>query len=120
MPIEDATVKWPERLSPYVTVARLRLPRQHFDSDAQLAFADVLSYNPWHSLEAHKPLGSQNRARKAMYLELSRLRQAMNATPHIEPTGDETFPDSTPIATNGTPPARRRRERDTAGTAPAY
>ena len=26
MPIEDATVKWPERLSPYVPVARLRLP----------------------------------------------------------------------------------------------
>jgi hypothetical protein len=117
MPIEDATVKWPEGESPYVTVARLRLPRQHFESDAQLAFADVLSYNPWHSLEAHKPLGSQNRARKAMYLELSRLRQAMNATPHVEPTGDETFPGSSPIASNGAPPARRRRARTTSGTA---
>ena len=27
MPLEDATVKWPERLSPYVPVARLRLLR---------------------------------------------------------------------------------------------
>ena len=26
MPIEDATVKWPESLSPYITVARLHLP----------------------------------------------------------------------------------------------
>jgi hypothetical protein len=26
-----------------------------------------------------------------MYQELSRLRQNMNQTPHIEPTGDEVF-----------------------------
>lgn len=92
MPIEDATVKWPEKLSPYVPVAELRLPRQRFDSPAQLAFADNLSYNPWHSLEAHRPLGNQNRARRRMYQELSRLRQSMNAAPHIEPTGAERFP----------------------------
>ena len=64
MPLEDATVKWPERLSPYVAVARLRLPRQQFDSDEQLRFADVLRYNPWHSLPEHKPLGNSNRARR--------------------------------------------------------
>ena len=91
MPIEDATVKWPERISPYVPVARLRLPAQRFDSDAQLAFADVLRYNPWHSLEAHKPLGNSNRARRRMYAELAALRQSMNSTPHVEPTGAETF-----------------------------
>lgn len=91
MPIEDATVKWPEHLSPYVTVARLRLPAQHFDSDAQMAFADNLSFNPWHSLAEHRPLGNQNRARRSMYQELARLRQAMNLTSHIEPTGDEVF-----------------------------
>jgi hypothetical protein len=91
MPIEDATVKWPERISPYVPVARLRLPAQRFDSDAQLAFADVLRYNPWHSLEAHKPLGNSNRARRRMYAELAALRQSMNSAPHVEPTGAETF-----------------------------
>src|SRR5215475_6479795 len=47
MPIEDATVKWPEDVSPYVPMARLRLPPERFDSDEQLAFADVLRYNPW-------------------------------------------------------------------------
>ena len=91
MPIEDATVKWPERLSPYVPVARLRLPAQRFDSDAQLAFADVLRYNPWHSLPAHRPLGNSNRARRRMYAELATLRQAMNRVEHVEPTGAETF-----------------------------
>jgi hypothetical protein len=92
MPIEDATVKWPERLSPYVPVAHLRLPAQRFDSDEQLAFADVLRYNPWHSLPEHKPLGNSNRARRRMYWELSKLRQRMNAVEHVEPTGDEQFP----------------------------
>jgi hypothetical protein len=92
MPIEDATVKWPESMSPYIPVARLRLPAQRFDSDEQLAFADVLRYNPWHSLAEHKPLGNSNRARRQMYWELAQLRQAMNQVEHKEPTGDEQFP----------------------------
>jgi hypothetical protein len=92
MPIENASVKWPERLSPYIPVARLRLPAQRFNSDQQLAFADVLRYNPWHSLAEHKPLGNSNRARRQMYGELARLRQAMNQVEHVEPTGTEQFP----------------------------
>jgi hypothetical protein len=92
MPIEDATVHWPEDLSPYVPVARLRLAAQRFDSAEQLAFADVLRYNPWHSLPEHKPLGNSNRARKRMYWELAQLRQAMNQVDHVEPTGEEQFP----------------------------
>jgi hypothetical protein len=106
MPIEDATVKWPERLSPYVPVARLRLMPQHFDSDEQLAFADRLRYNPWHSLPAHRPLGNSNRARRTMYLALARLRQEMNAVEHAEPTGDEKFPGSPPPSANGRRKAR--------------
>ena len=39
-----------------------------------------------------KNLGNQSRARHRMYWELSRLRQMMNDTPHIEPTGEEVFP----------------------------
>ncbi len=92
MPIEDATVKWPESLSPYIPVARLDLPAQRFTSDAQLAFADALRYNPWHSLPDHKPLGNSNRARRTMYWELAKLRQAMNDVQHVEPTGEEQFP----------------------------
>jgi hypothetical protein len=91
MPIEDASVRWPESLSPHVPVAKLRLPAQSFDSPAQLAFAGNLSINPWHCIAAHRPLGNQNRARLAIYEQLSRLRQEMNRTPHIEPTGDEVF-----------------------------
>jgi len=91
MPIENAGVRWPVKLSPYEPVATLRLPKQKFDSPAQFAFARNLSYTPWHCIAEHRPLGNQNRARRRMYWELRRLRQTMNGTPHIEPTGAEIF-----------------------------
>jgi hypothetical protein len=92
MPIEDASIEWSERASPFVPVARITLPRQKFDSPEQLAFADFLSINPWHTTAEHRPLGNQNRARNLIYTQLSALRQQMNHTPHIEPTGTEAFP----------------------------
>jgi hypothetical protein len=91
MPIENAAVLWPERLSPRVPVARLHIPAQRFDTPAQFGFASNLSYNPWHALPEHRPLGNQSRARLRLYQELSRFRQRMNGTPHVEPTGDEVF-----------------------------
>ena len=91
MPIENAGVLWPERLSPRVSAATLRIPRQKFDSAAQMDFARRLSYNPWHSIAEHRPLGNQSRARRRMYLALSTLRHEMNAVPHFEPTGEELF-----------------------------
>jgi len=91
MPIENNAVLWPERLSPRISAATLRIPRQKFDSPAQMEFAKRLSYNPWHSIAEHRPLGNQSRARQRMYYELSKLRHTMNAVPHYEPTGDEVF-----------------------------
>ena len=93
MPIENNAVLWPTKRSPRVPAAVLRIPRQRFDSPEQLEFARVLSYNPWHCVPEHRPLGNQSRARKRMYSELSRLRQQMNGVEHYEPTGDEVFPD---------------------------
>ena len=98
MPIENNAVLWPTKLSPRVPAAVLRIPKQTFDSPEQLDFARMLSYNPWHSIPEHRPLGNQSRARKRMYCELSRLRQQMNGVEHYEPTGDEEFPGSTPIS----------------------
>jgi hypothetical protein len=91
MPIENAAVLWPEKLSPRVPVARLHIPRQKFDKPEQFEFVSRLSFNPWHCLPEHRPLGNQSRARRRMYEELSAYRQRMNNTPHIEPTGDEIF-----------------------------
>jgi hypothetical protein len=91
MPIENAAVLWPEKLSPRVSCATLRLLRQTFDSPEQINFEKRLSYNPWHCIAEHRPLGNQSRARKRMYYALSMLRHDMNAIPHYEPTGDEVF-----------------------------
>jgi hypothetical protein len=85
MPIEDASIEWPERLSPFVPVARIRIPRQEFATPERDLLARQLSFNPWHAIAEHRPLGNQNRARRAIYLELSRLRQSMNHEPHVEP-----------------------------------
>jgi hypothetical protein len=96
MPIENAAVMWPTRLSPRVPVAVVRIPRQTFDSPEQIAFARYLTYNPWHSIPEHRPLGNVSRARKRMYWELAQLRLKMNGLQHYEPTGDETFPGWSP------------------------
>jgi hypothetical protein len=91
MPIENNAVLWPVKLSPRVPAATLRLPVQKFNSPAQLDFARLLSYNPWHCIAEHRPLGNQSRARRRMYDTLSRLRHTMNSVPLYEPTGDEVF-----------------------------
>ena len=91
MPIENTSVIWAENLSPYIKVATLRIPPQKFDSPEQLKFARNLSFNPWHSIAEHRPLGNQGRARKYIYLKTSKFRQQMNRDRRIEPTGEEKF-----------------------------
>ncbi len=91
MPIENAAVRWPKKLSPFIPAATVNIPKQKFNSDAQFEFAKRLKMNPWHCLPEHRPLGNQSRARERMYYELSNFRQEMNGTAHLEPTGDEIF-----------------------------
>ena len=92
MPVEDASVEWPEDESPYRTVARLRLPRQEAYSTARRAFVDGLSFCVSHSLAAHRPLGSVMRARLSAYPAMSRLRRETNNIPLREPTSIEEVP----------------------------
>jgi len=61
------------------------------DQAEVIAFARRLSYNPWHCIAEHRPLGNQSRARRRMYWELSQLRHDMNQVQRYEPNGDETF-----------------------------
>lgn len=75
MPIEDATVEWHERDSPYVPVGKIRIPRQRIDDDARTIACEKAAFNPWNCLSAHRPLGSLNRARKDIYRALSQFRE---------------------------------------------
>jgi catalase len=67
MPVEDATVQWPESDSPYRTVALLLIPRQEMNTEEQKAVCKQLSFNVWHALADHRPLGGINRLRREVY-----------------------------------------------------
>lgn len=78
-PIEDATVDWPESVSPYLTVGRLTIPVQHLEGQAGeklQAEAENGTFDPWGGLMAHRPLGDVMRARKVTYFHSQRNRQA--------------------------------------------
>ena len=86
MPVEDVTVEWPEHLSPFVTVAKLRFPQQDISDDADLDKMDVLSFTPWRVTAAHAPLGNIMRVRKEVYRHSSILRHQLNRQQRIEPS----------------------------------
>lgn len=94
MPVENASVAWPEDVSPYVPVARLVLPAQDAHSPARQAyFDDVLAFRPGHGLAAHRPLGSLMRARLATYPALSAFRHGRNGVAEREPRSLDDVPD---------------------------
>jgi len=86
MPVEDVTVEWPEQLSPFVTVAKLRFPQQDISDDANLDKMDALSFTPWRVTAAHAPLGNIMRVRKEVYRHSSILRHQLNRQQRIEPS----------------------------------
>lgn len=75
-PIEDASVEWTEQDSPYVTVARIRIPKQDIDTAERMAACEKVAFNPWHCLADHRPLGSFNRARRDIYRAMAEVRGA--------------------------------------------
>jgi hypothetical protein len=85
-PIEDASVEWKE---PPLTVGRITIPKQDVASSRGRRVAELverLSFDPWHALVEHRPLGDMMRARNHAY-RLSTEERA--AAP--EPDEMETF-----------------------------
>jgi hypothetical protein len=77
-PIEDAAVKWQ---GPWIDLATLTLPKQDTDSARGLEIGELvsrMSFDPWHAIEEHRPLGAMMRARGATY---GASVQARNAAP---------------------------------------
>ena len=86
MPVEDASVAWPEEASPYVTVARLRVePQASWDEAASPRLEDGMAFDPWNCLSAHRPLGAINRARREVMATSRQLRSEFNRCPIHEP-----------------------------------
>lgn len=68
-PIEGA-FEWKLADAPFVKLAELIIQRRDLDSQqAKLEdrYVDSLAFNPWHALEAHRPLGDIQRARGVVY-----------------------------------------------------
>ncbi|KAM3459021.1 hypothetical protein MY3296_000168 [Beauveria thailandica] len=74
-PIEDATKPWDENESPFITVANLDIPEQ----ENSLSFRNDIHASPfylWDTVEAHRPLGEVNRARRVVMRASVRTRRA--------------------------------------------
>lgn len=77
-PIEDTSVTWKPDHAPYVTVARLRIPKCDLADPRAAALSEAverLSFTPWHATEDHRPLGNVMRARKVAYRASADLRR---------------------------------------------
>ena len=77
-PIEDPSVEWTTTASPPVKVATLIIAPVDLTSADSRAFhesVEAMSFNPWHSLEDHRPLGGLNRLRKELYRANAKLRR---------------------------------------------
>jgi len=85
MPVEKTTVVWPESLSPYVTVAKLRLPQQDIGGEDNFERMDKTSMAAWRVTEEHRPLGNIMRSRKEVYRQSSLLRHEANKQVRREP-----------------------------------
>jgi hypothetical protein len=106
MPVEDASVTWPEDESPYRPVARIRVPAQPAWSEQRAVQADDgLAFSPWHGITAHQPLGSVNRVRRSTYAAISSFRAEHNRHPIQEPQSAVGL-SGAPASTMGTTPGR--------------
>ena len=85
-PIEKADKPWPQKRSPWHTVAHITVEPQNTYSDARQLFVDEqVRFSPWHALAAHQPLGGIMRSRLKAYQEAQRFRVARNGRTAAEP-----------------------------------
>lgn len=85
MPIEDASVVWPEDQSPYIAVATLEAaPQVSWDDATFPQIEDRLIFSPWNGVLDHRPLGSVMRARRHAYESSSTFRKQFNGCPMAE------------------------------------
>ena len=85
MPVQDVTVEWLEAFSPFVTVAKVRLPAQDISGADNLEQMDALSFTPWRVTAEHAPLGEIQRVRKEVYRRSSIARHRLNGQERREP-----------------------------------
>ena len=96
MPLDAATVAWPEGKSPFVHVADVVFPKQDVSERNQEDYGENLSWNIWRVTEDHKPLGSIAEARKVVYAASADVRRNVNGIPNGEPVSPKPSLDLPP------------------------
>lgn len=92
--VEDPSVIWSEAISPCQPVAKIVIPAQNANSLSRKQYAkENLVFNPWHSLEEHRPLGNLMRLRRYAYEESNNFRRNINVTIKSEPISIAELPD---------------------------
>jgi hypothetical protein len=89
MPVNLVTVEWPERLSPFVTVGRVHIPRQDISGPENFEKSDALAFNQWRVTADHRPLGEIMDIRR-IYSASACVRRTLNHQAHTEPTSAES------------------------------
>ena len=84
-PIDRATERWDEKISPFVTVARLDIAQQDIDAAGQAAYGEGLAFSPWRTLYDNRPLGSIADARRISYPASAAVRRSLNGQSMQEP-----------------------------------
>lgn len=85
MPLDEATVPWPEDLSPPLHVADLVIPRQDISARGQASYGENLAMNIWRVTSDHEPVGSIADARRVVYAASAAQRRNVNGVPLGEP-----------------------------------
>jgi hypothetical protein len=97
MPLDKAMIPWSEELSKPIHVATIFLPKQDITSRGQAEYGEALAFNPWRTLEAHKPVGSIAEVRKLVYQASANVRRNVNG----QTLGEPEIPRSNKVWPNG-------------------
>ncbi len=83
MPLDEATVEWPEAESPYIQVATLVLPRQDIAARGQAQYGQSLAFNIFRVPPEQAPVSESSIAavRKAVYAASAATRHEANGQP---------------------------------------
>jgi hypothetical protein len=84
-PIDRATERWEEAVSPFRTVARLEIPAQDITQAGQAAYGESLAFSPWRTLRENRPIGSIADARRIAYPASAAVRRSLNGQSMDEP-----------------------------------
>ncbi len=96
MPINDLTEEWSQELSPFRTVAKIKIFKQEVPEDGNFNVMDNLSFTPFRTLEENRPIGNLQSTRRSAYVTSSTTRHELNNKKRKEPNNlqeafDEKF-----------------------------